>query len=68
MKITPQMYQRDAVAYESLMLGTFSLWYNQMPAQRIPKINRSSPVSAVMVSIGIGRTATRSFQLKGIKA
>lgn len=40
MKITPQMYQRDAVAYESLMLGTFSLWYNQMPAQRIPKINQ----------------------------
>jgi len=40
MKITPQMYQRDAVAYESLMLGTFSLWYNQMPSQRIPKINQ----------------------------
>ncbi len=40
MKITPQMYQRDAVAYESLMLGTFSLWYNQMPGQKIPKINQ----------------------------
>ena len=40
MKITPQMYQRDAVAYESLMLGTFSLWYNQMPGKRIPKINQ----------------------------
>ncbi len=40
MKITPQMYQRDAVAYESLMLGTFSLWYNQMPGKKIPKINQ----------------------------
>jgi len=40
-KVTPQMYQRDAVAYESLMLGTFSLWYNQLPQwKRIPKINQ----------------------------
>jgi hypothetical protein len=41
MKITPQMYQRDAVAYESLMLGTFSLWYNQFGKwNTIPKINQ----------------------------
>ena len=41
MKITPQMYQRDAVAYESLMLGTFSLWYNQFSRSlKIPKINQ----------------------------
>lgn len=38
-KITPQMYQRDAVAYESLMLATFSLWYNQFGGP-IPKINQ----------------------------
>ena len=41
MKITPQMYQRDAVAYESVMLGTFSLWYNQFGKwNTIPKINQ----------------------------
>jgi len=41
MKITPQMYSRDAVAYESLMLGTFSIWYNQFAkSKKIPKINQ----------------------------
>ncbi|MEM1297071.1 MAG: glycosyl hydrolase family 32, partial [Verrucomicrobiota bacterium] len=38
---TPQMYQRDSVAYESLMLSTFSLWYNQFDKSvKIPKINQ----------------------------
>ncbi len=39
MQIVPQLYNLDCVAYESLLLGLFSIWYGQHPAER-PKPNQ----------------------------
>lgn len=39
LQIVPQLYNLDCVAYESLLLGLFSIWYGQRPEER-PKPNQ----------------------------